>query len=252
MEEKKKRIHLLDEIRGFAIICMIIHHSFLDVGDVLGLNWGYRIFNALCLVQPVFWAAFIIISGVCTGLSRNAVKRGFLVLVCSGMITLVTALIMPIFGFVECEIYFGILHCLGFCMIAAGLAMPLIKKINYKAGAIVSAILFLFFYGIDGGSICFGLIDLPSSLMQNNLFAPLGLHNAGFYSADYFPLIPWIFMFFTGAFLGKPVSEGKLPDAVYKKRSRFLSIVGRNSLWVYLAHQPVIYGIMLVIGLIIS
>ena len=218
MEEKKKRIHLLDEIRGFAIICMIIHHSFLDVGDVLGLNWGYRIFNALCLVQPVFWAAFIIISGVCTGLSRNAVKR----------------------------------HCLGFCMIAAGIAMPLIKKINYKAGAIVSAVLFLFFYGIDGGSIFFGLIDLPSSLMQNNLFAPLGLHNAVFYSADYFPLIPWIFMFFTGAFLGKPVSEGKLPDTAYKKRSRFLSIVGRNSLWVYLAHQPVIYGIMLVIGLIIS
>ena len=130
--------------------------------------------------------------------------------------------------------------------------MPLIKKINYKAGAIVSAVLFLFFYGIDGGSIFFGLIDLPSSLMQNNLFAPLGLHKAVFYSADYFPLIPWIFMFFTGAFLGKPVSEGKLPDAAYKKRSRFLSIVGRNSLWVYLAHQPVIYGIMLVIGLIIS
>ena len=77
MEEKKKRIHLLDEIRGFAIICMIIHHSFLDVGDVLGLNWGYRIFNALCLVQPVFWAAFIIISGVCTGLSRNVSKGAF-------------------------------------------------------------------------------------------------------------------------------------------------------------------------------
>ncbi|MDE5963901.1 MAG: hypothetical protein K2G65_00695, partial [Eubacterium sp.] len=25
---------LLDEIRGFAIICMIVHHSFLDVCDV--------------------------------------------------------------------------------------------------------------------------------------------------------------------------------------------------------------------------
>lgn len=24
----KKRIYMLDEIRGFAIICMIIHHAF--------------------------------------------------------------------------------------------------------------------------------------------------------------------------------------------------------------------------------
>lgn len=144
MEEKKKRIHLLDEIRGFAIICMIVHHSFLDVGDVLGLNWGYRIFNALCLVQPVFWAAFIIISGVCTGLSRNAVKRGFLVLVCSGVITLVTALVMPMFGFIECEIYFGILHCLGFCMIAAGLAMPLIKELIIKPGQLCQQYCFCF------------------------------------------------------------------------------------------------------------
>lgn len=251
MEEKRKRIHLLDEIRGFAIICMIVHHSFLDVGVVLGLSWGYRIFDALCYAQPVFWAAFIIISGVCTRLSRNTIKRGFTVLVCSGVITLVTALIMPLLGFIECEIYFGILHCLGFCMIAAGLLMPLIKKMNYKIGAVVSLLLFVLFYGIDSGSICFGVINLPSSLMQNNLFAPLGLHNSEFYSADYFPLIPWIFMFFAGAFLGKPVSEGNLPDTAYRKRSRFLSLVGRNSLWVYLAHQPVIYGIMFLIGLII-
>lgn len=252
MEEKRKRIHLLDEIRGFAILCMIVHHAFLDVGDVLHLNWGYKVFDVLCYVQPVFWAAFIIISGMCTRLSRSAVKRGILVLICGGVITLVTALIMPLFGFIECEIYFGILHCLGFCMIAAGLIMPLIKKMNYKAGAIVSAVLFLFFYGIDSGSLCFGLIDLPPAIQRNNLLAPLGLHNAAFYSADYFPVIPWIFMFFAGVFLGKPVSEGELPAYMYKKRSRLLSLAGKNSLWIYLAHQPVIYGIMMLINLVIS
>ncbi len=251
MEGKRKRIHMLDEIRGFAILCMIVHHAFLDVGDVLELSWGYRVFNALCLVQPIFWAIFIIISGMCTRLSRNAAKRGIFVLICSGVITLVTALIMPLFGFVECEIYFGILHCLGFCMIAAGLLMPLVKKIDFRIGTVISIVLFLFFYGIDSGSICFGLIDLPGAMLQNNLFAPLGLHNTEFYSADYFPLIPWIFMFFIGVFLGKLAVEEKLPAAMYKKRSKFLSLVGRNSLWVYLAHQPVIYGVMLIIAQII-
>lgn len=54
MEAKKKRIELLDELRGFAILAMIVHHFFLDVGDILQLDWGYKIFNELCTVQPIF------------------------------------------------------------------------------------------------------------------------------------------------------------------------------------------------------
>ena len=36
-KSKRKRIYFLDELRGFAILCMIVHHAFLDVGDVLDL-----------------------------------------------------------------------------------------------------------------------------------------------------------------------------------------------------------------------
>ncbi|MCM1114227.1 MAG: DUF1624 domain-containing protein [Clostridium sp.] len=250
MTEKRKRIHMLDEIRGFAILCMIVHHTFLDIGDLLGLSWGYKVFDALCLVQPIFWAIFIVISGICTRLSRNAAKRGLLVLICAGIITLATAVIMPLFQFQGAEIYFGILHCLGICMIITGLFMPIIKKIDYRIGAVLALIFFFFLYGIDGGTLCFGLIKLPQSLYQYDLLAPLGLHSATFYSADYFPILPWIFMFLFGAFVGKNAAEDKLPSAMYKKRSSFLSFVGRNSLWVYLGHQPVIYGILFIIALI--
>lgn len=44
----RPRIYLLDELRGFAILCMVVHHAFLDVGDVLQLSWGYR-----CLTRCV-------------------------------------------------------------------------------------------------------------------------------------------------------------------------------------------------------
>ena len=54
-QSKRKRIYMLDELRGFAILCMILHHTFLDVGDVLGFSWGYKVFDALCTVQPLFW-----------------------------------------------------------------------------------------------------------------------------------------------------------------------------------------------------
>lgn len=252
MLENKKRIHMLDEIRGFAIICMIFHHAFLDVGDVLGLSWGYDVFDALCTVQPIFWAIFIIISGMCSRLSRNTVKRGIIVFLCGGAVTLVTAVLMPLFGFIGAEIYFGILHCLGICMIVTGLFMPLIRKIDYRIGAAVSLILFLFFYGIDEGGLFFGLIPLPDSWYGFNFLAPLGLHSDSFYSADYFPILPWLFMFLFGAFIGQLALDERLPKAMYERRCKFLSFVGRNSLWVYLAHQPVLYVIMLVIAVIIG
>jgi len=250
MPEKRKRIHMLDEIRGFAIICMIFHHAFLDVGDVIGLEWGYEIFDALCTVQPIFWTIFIVISGMCSRLSRNTVKRGILVLVCAGIITLATAVIMPLLGFVGAEIYFGILHCLGTCMVITGLLMPLFKKIDFRIGAAVSLILFLFVYGIEGGKICFGLITLPESWYQFNILAPLGFHNASFHSADYFSILPWIFMFFFGAFIGKIAADEKLPEPMYKQHSKFLSFVGKNSLWVYLAHQPILYAVMFIIAIL--
>ena len=46
----RPRIYLLDELRGFAILCMVVHHAFfLDVGDVLQLSWGYRGVLTLCV-----------------------------------------------------------------------------------------------------------------------------------------------------------------------------------------------------------
>lgn len=251
-KSKRKRIYFLDELRGLAILCMIVHHAFLDVGDVLGLTWGYRIFDALCTVQPAFWAIFIIISGVCSRLSRNTIKRGFIVLGAGLIITLFTVVIMPLFGFTGSEIYFGILHCLGSCMIITGLLMPVIRKINYKLGAVISAFLFIFTYGINTGTMLFTLIKLPASWYKYDFLAPLGVYSKNFESADYFSIIPWIFLFLFGAFIGKLAKDENLPKFMYKQRSKFLCTVGKNSLWVYILHQPAIYLIMLIIAFIIA
>ena len=144
MKPQTRRIELLDELRGFAILAMIVHHTFLDIGFVLGLSWGYTVFNKLCVLQPVFWAIFIVISGICSRLSRNTLKRGAVVLGAGLVVTLVTAVIMPKMGITGAEIYFGILSCLGVCMIITGLLMPLIEKTNALAGMIISVLLFAF------------------------------------------------------------------------------------------------------------
>ncbi len=243
MKATKKRIELLDELRGFAILAMIVHHFFLDVGDVLGLDWGYTVFNALCKVQPFFWAIFIIISGICSRLSRNTVKRGVIILGAGLTVTFVTAFVMPkLMGIEGAEIYFGILHCLGVCMIIAGIAMPLIEKIKPEIGMLASAALFATTYGINSGELFFGLIELPTP--STNIFMPLGIFNGNFKSADYFSIFPWLFMFLAGAFLGEYAKKEKFPVWTYKKHSKLFAFVGRNSLWFYLGHQVVLYALL--------
>ncbi|MBQ8981584.1 MAG: DUF1624 domain-containing protein [Eubacterium sp.] len=251
MKSDKKRIELLDELRGLAILAMIVHHTFYDIGFVLGLDWGYKVFDKLCVLQPVFWSIFIIISGICSRLSRNTVKRGAIVLGAGLAVTLVTAVVMPKIGITGAEIYFGILSCLGSCMIITGLLMPLIEKAKPAVGMLVSALLFAVGYGISSGTLLFGLVKLPHNWYTTNLFMPLGIYSSSFESADYFALIPWFFMFLFGAFLGKFARDGAFPAWTYKKHAKALSFVGRNSLWFYLAHQPVLYGLLYVVMLII-
>lgn len=247
MKADTKRIHLLDELRGLAILAMIVHHAFLDIGEFAAADWGYEIFNKLCIFQPIFWAIFIVISGICSRLSRNAKKRGAIVLGAGLIVTLVTAIIMPLFHFTGMEIYFGILSCLGSCMIITGFLMPLIEKIHPIVGMAISAILFTVFYTVSEGSLCFGLIKLPQILYKTNYLMPLGFFNESFYSADYFAIFPWLFMFIFGAFLGKFAKDGAFPKWMYKSRIKPLSFVGKNSLWFYLGHQVVIYGILYII-----
>jgi len=244
LKKDTRRIVLLDELRGFAILAMIIHHLFLDIGAVLGLRWGYTAFDKLCVLQPFFWTIFIVISGICSRLSRNCVKRGIIVL-CAGLgVTLVTAVIMPLFGFTGAEIYFGILHCLGCCMIITGALMPLIKKLASVAGMTACAVLFAATYTVSRGTLLFGLIRLPALLYKTNYLAPLGFFSPTFQSADYFALLPWLFMFLFGAFFGKYAADGAFPEFTYKSRSKPLAFVGRNSLWFYLGHQAVIYAVL--------
>ncbi len=106
MKKGTRRILMLDEIRGFAIVCMVVHHMFYDIGFILGLEWGSRIFDILCVFQPLFWATFILTSGICSRMSRSTVKRGLLVLAAGGVITMVTAVIMPMLHITGAEIYF--------------------------------------------------------------------------------------------------------------------------------------------------
>lgn len=252
-DTKKERVHFLDEIRGLAIFCMLFHHAFYDIGTVLGRDIGYELFDFFKIVQPFFWFAFIFISGVCTNLSRNVLRRGCMLMCVSFIITFVTAVIMPFLGFGGEKIYFGVIHCLASCMIFTGLFKKLLAKINFKIALPILLVLFMITYNLQNGYLGFGSfsLDVPDALESVGFLFPIGITSSSFYSSDYFPLFPWLFMFLMGVYVGGVWKERGFPKFMYKSRSKFFAKLGRYSLYIYIAHQPILFALFALIGILI-
>lgn len=253
--KNENRIHFLDEARGFAVFLMIFYHAFYLLYSAFGLKWAYDLFVFFMPVEPIFAALFMFVSGISTSLSRNNLKRGLILLGVALGFTAVTAFVMPALGFVECEIYFGILHFLSCSIIIFSLCRKPLSKISPFAGMLVCTVLYPFFGQIENGILRYGslaVFQLPDSLYETDWLMPFGIHSDAFFSADYFPLLPNIFIFLAGAFFGMHLVKNGFPKWSYPKRNAFFGFLGRNALIIYIAHMPVIFAVSYGIELIIN
>ena len=81
--QPKKRIGFLDELRGFAIICMVFHHLGFDLVSIFGIDIGFIMYSWwMNLLHYLFAGAFVFMSGAACRLSHNNLKRGLLCLGC--------------------------------------------------------------------------------------------------------------------------------------------------------------------------
>lgn len=230
------RLHRLDTLRGLCLISMAAYHGLWNLVYLFGmkLDW-YRGTPGYLWQQSICWT-FIILSGFSWNLGSRPLKRGAMVFGGGVLVSLVTHLLMP-----ASRITFGILTCLGSCMLLMIPLDKLLKKVSAGVGAAVSILLFVLLRDCNDGTVAFGLVDLPGVLYRNLLTTYLGFPMAGFYSADYFPLLPWLCLFTFGYFLHRLVKG----DYLVGRPVPVLDWMGRNSLLVYLLHQPVLYGICL-------
>ena len=108
----KKRLHLLDTLRGITLISMIGFHGMWNLVHLFGMKapW-YRGTPGYIWQQSICWT-FILLSGFCWSFSRNHLKRGLLVFGGGAVVTAVTCLLMP-----QNRIIFGVLTCIGSCML---------------------------------------------------------------------------------------------------------------------------------------
>ena len=182
-------------------------------------------------------------------------KRGLKILVAAAAVTLFTAVIMPLLGFVECEIWFGILHFLSACVLISVLFEKITARIPPAVGLVICALLYFFTLGISSGTLGFGddlSFSLPAEWYQKDWLAPLGISSPSFFSADYFPLFPYIFVFFSGVFSGRFCKKAGFPDWMHPQRIGFFDFLGRNAFVIYIAHMPLIFILTLIIRFVIG
>ena len=223
-----KRIWELDAFRGFCILGMAVVHFIFDLTELYGIiRWDAP--ALFSFVQNWGGVLFLLLSGICATLGSRSVRRGLIVFACGMICTAVTA---GMYWLDMAESYiiirFGVLHCLGLCMIG----WAIFKKLpTWALGLLGAAIITL------------GFLFRGIRVEATWLF-PLGLTAKGFASSDYFPLLPNLGYFLVGSVLGRTLYRGK--QTLFPKVNtqtpaiRFLGFCGRQSLLIYLLHQPVL------------
>ena len=200
-ESVSMRYEVLDTIRGINLVSMILYHGMWDVVNFFhyDIPW-YEGIPGYIWQQSICWV-FVLLSGFCWSIGRRKVLRGFQVFLAGLLVTMFTLIFMP-----EERIVFGILTFLGSAML---LMIPIEKMTTHvpaAAGMSGSFFLFLITKPVSMGFL--GLCDLPLwrlpvGLYRNLLTTYLGFPENNFFSNDYFPLIPWLFLFM----MGQPTSE---------------------------------------------
>lgn len=244
--EKPSRYHLLDTVRGVCLISMAAYHGMYDLVDIFRLPapW-YNDWPGYLWQQSICWT-FIFLSGMCWRLSHRHLKRGLLLVGCAWVITAATWLIMP-----SQLILYGVLNLLG---LSALLMIPLDKlfrKLPAWTGFFGALALFFLTRNVPRGSLGFeslALCPLPQVLYSTDVTAVLGFHSPEFYSTDYFPLVPWFFLYCAGYFLWGILTQSRQAKEFLSLGARPLSFLGRHSLVIYLVHQPALMGIFLLLG----
>ena len=226
----KKRIWELDAFRGICILGVVIVHFVFDLVELYGMvQWEYPLWYKLISGCGFL---FLVLSGICVTLGSHNVRRGLTVFGCGMVITAVTYGMYRLgYAGEGIIIYFGVLHCLGICM----LLWPVFRKLPWPV---------LLGLGIVLAALGFAVDPMRTDCKW---LMPLGIIWHGFKSVDYYPLLPNLGYFLIGAVLGKTVygkKESLLPNVEGGLGFfGFLSACGRNSLWIYMLHQPILSGL---------
>jgi len=225
-----KRILWIDVIRGISILAMVTFHFAFDL-----MYFGFAKPDLIYqpdwrLFEQMIAFSFLFIAGLSLSIAHRSwinwksfFRRYGVTAICAVLISIVTFIL-----FDNDMIRFGILHAIS----VSGLIGLLLLKLNSLSLFLLAVLIFFF-----------------------NLFIPQPLEGDYFWqwliyttetanSLDYRPILPWITPFILGMasyqFFKKwdLLERGNTTD---HNELLILSWLGRNSLIIYLMHQPILF-----------
>ncbi len=234
---RRSRIWEIDFLRGVSIILMVGYHLLYDLGEMVGLpsflGFSTNLAARGWIVAQLFFAClFVVLSGISSTLSRGNVRRALKLLAVALLVTAATYVFDS-----SSAIIFGILHCLAVSILIYGLTME--RSAAWLPAATGAAVI--------GLSLAVPAL-LKGVPIRTDWLLPFGIHSPTLSSFDYFPLLPWLGIFLAGAALGKSVYAKRRSFIPVRLPVTFVNIAGRHSLLIYIVHQPVILGVLYVLG----
>ena len=237
------RFKALDRLRGAALLAMIAYHAFWD-GLTFGLiGWTPQRDLALQTSAKFIAGAFLLIAGVSLALAQASAvqplwrtrpfwRRVGLVAGAALLVNIVTWFALP-----QAPIYFGILHHI----VLASLVGVLVAKAHpFVPMAIAAAVL------VIDNQIALPALSHPATIW-------LGLATTAPITADWVPAFPWLAAGLVGLSLGTMVLVpwlASLPPAPASAAQAGwtdpLAWMGRHSLSIYLIHQPLLIGLIII------
>jgi uncharacterized membrane protein len=237
MGKEVLRFWEVDALRGIAVLMMIAFHALFDL-SYFGVS-GVDVYSGFWMIfARATLIIFLVLVGISLSISHSRVedklnrsqiirkytRRGLRIFLYGIAITAVTFAAFP-----SSAIWFGILHLIGASIV---LAIPLLTRRRIALAAGVLMIL----SGLALSTQSFGFPWLM----------PLGFYPAGFYSFDYVPLLPWFGVVLLGLFAGGRLYEKRKPKETPHSAGP-ICFIGRHSLFIYLVHQPVMVGLIVML-----
>ncbi len=234
IEPGNARYLSVDALRGVAIVLMVVFHFCFDLAyfgladfdfyrDAFWLN-----FRTFILSMFLGLVGVSLVLATRNGLDRKRyLKRLMLLVLCALAVSLAT---WWMFG--ARFVFFGVLHFIA-----------------------VASVLGLLFLRFDWTNLLLGIgligfaANSTFSWFDQAGWRWIGLMTHKPATEDYVPLLPWFGVVLIGMFTGKRLLrlawiqslERSLRD---NRPVRILAFSGRRSLWIYLAHQPLLIGLL--------
>ncbi|MGL4440683.1 MAG: DUF1624 domain-containing protein [Bosea sp. (in: a-proteobacteria)] len=246
MAQPTPRIALIDLARGLALVAMVIFHlawdmSFLKfIATDIALDPGWR------MLSHVIAASFLALAGLSLGLAHakglNASafwRRVAVVGAAALVVTVATRIAMP-----DAYVLFGILHCIA---LGAIICMPLLSLPWWLPVGIAGIVAGL--PSLLAATPLSGFQDALEMSALRGLLQHLGLTLSAPAAVDFVPIIPWLGFMLAGLGAGLWLARSDRADALAKismpSAIRPLVWAGRNSLPIYLIHQPLLIGALM-------